>query len=63
VDRLSSKVVRLYLFQEANTVGIVKLLFSSGLSWEKVFLIRRIGSWRFEGEVLINPFGEVEHLD
>lgn len=63
VERISPNNYRLFLFQRDNSSGIVKNLLSLGLSWERIHLIRRLGFWRFEEGILINPFGEVERLD
>ncbi|GEM_PF-1124960 len=63
IIKLYPKVYRLFLFLTPGASGIVKLLFSSGLSWQDIFLIRRLGIWRFEDGKILNPFGEVEDLD
>jgi len=63
VKRLSFNAYRLYILQGANSLGIFKLLSASGISPERVSLARRLGLWRIEGGILINPFGEVERLD
>ncbi|MCX8127156.1 MAG: TIGR03936 family radical SAM-associated protein [Synergistetes bacterium] len=63
LEKRSTKTYRIFLFQKGESSGIVKVLFSLGLSWEEMCLIRRLGLWKFEGEIIINPFGEVEQLD
>ncbi|MCD6364114.1 MAG: DUF2344 domain-containing protein [Synergistetes bacterium] len=64
VIKLSNRAYRLFTLCDSSSPSLIKVLFlATGLSWEDIVLIKRIGLWRFENGGLLTPFGEVEELD
>ncbi len=63
VLKINEVTYRIFASCGPSSPSVVKVLFSAGLAWEDISLLRRVGLWRFENGELLTPLGEVESLD